>query len=77
MVGDRETEGQRDRETERQGQRDRGIERRHREVSGRDLSLSLSRAERREGKKEQRREHNNIFLQGVVEGPETHGLGNR
>jgi hypothetical protein len=76
-VGDRETEGQRDRETERQGQRDRGIERRHREVSGRDLSLSLSRAERREGKKEQRREHNNIFLQGVVEGPETHGLGNR
>ena len=76
-MGDRETEGQRDRETERQGQRDRGIERRHREVSGRDLSLSLSRAERREGKKEQRREHNNIFLQGVVEGPETHGLGNR
>ena len=76
-MGDRETEGQRDRETERQGQRDRGIERRHREVSGRDLSLSLSRAERREGKKEQRREHNTIFLQGVVEGPETHGLGNR
>ena len=77
MVGDRGTEGQRDRETERQRdreterQRDRGIERRHREVSGRDLSLSLSRAERREGKKEQRREHNNIFLQGVVEGPET------
>ena len=62
MVGDRETETerQRDRETERQrdrgteGQRDRGIER-SREAPGRDLSLRLVelRGERRRKNREE------------------------